>query len=181
MFVAPQVPGNLPPFAPDAVIKATLRGPTFPTPIELTAKPNTPFNIPPLTVAGMHTLDNIRLVSNGEVLLRGTPESAVIDVIEKLLVTQVTARPLTAAEIREKGIVFDKSSFQAYNFTAAFAIEGQEGADQLPGRAAHAAGRERRVGEQSHACRVSGRRPVCQACRRSSPTRSSGCRRRSRT
>ena len=27
MFVAPQVPGNLPPFAPDAAVKGTLRGP----------------------------------------------------------------------------------------------------------------------------------------------------------
>ena len=125
MFVAPQTPGNLPPFAPDAVVKATLRGPTFPTPIELTVKPNTPFNIPPLTVAGKHTLDSIRLISNGEVVLRGTPESVVIDVIDRLLITQVTARPLTAAEIREKGLVFDKSSFQAYNFAAAFAIEGK--------------------------------------------------------
>ncbi len=32
---------------------------------------------------------------------------------------------MTAAEIREKGIVFDKSNFQAYNFAAAFAIEGK--------------------------------------------------------
>ncbi|MEQ1868664.1 MAG: Ig-like domain-containing protein [Vicinamibacterales bacterium] len=126
MFVAPQVPGNLPPFAPDAVVKATLRGPTFPTPIELTVKPNTPFNIPPLTVAGKHTLDNIRMISNGEVVLRGTPESAVIDVIDRLLITEVTARPLTAAEIREKGLVFDKSSFQAYSFAAAFAIEDKK-------------------------------------------------------
>ena len=126
MFVAPQLPGNLPPFAPDALIKATLRGPTFFSAIELTAKPNTPFNIPPLTVAGKHTLDNIRLVSNGEVVLRGTPESVVIDVIDRLLITEVTARALTAAEIREKGLVFDKSSFQAYNFAAAFAIEDKK-------------------------------------------------------
>ena len=56
-------------------------------------------------------------------LLRSTPESVVIEVIEKLLITQVTARALTAAEIREKGIVFDPSSFQAFNFTAAFAIQ----------------------------------------------------------
>ena len=50
---------------------ATLRGPSFAAPIELTSRPNTPFNIPPLTVAGIHTLDNIRLMSGGEVLLRG--------------------------------------------------------------------------------------------------------------
>jgi hypothetical protein len=126
MFVAPQLPSGLPPFAPDAVVMATLRGPTFPTPIDLTVKPNTPFNIPPLNVAGIHTLDNIRLVSNGEVVLRGSPESVVINVIDRLLITEVTARPLTAAEIREKGLVFDASSFQAYNFAAAFAIQDQK-------------------------------------------------------
>ncbi len=116
-------PASLPPFAPDAVVRATLRGPSFPQPIELTAAPNSPFNIPVLTVPGTHTVDNIRLVSGGEVLLYGSPESVRIEVIEKLLVTTVTARPLTADEIREKGIVFDRSNFQAYNFTAAFAID----------------------------------------------------------
>lgn len=119
----PQLPANVPPFAPDAVIKATLRGPSFATPQELTIAPNTPFNIPPLTVAGTHTLEDIRLISGGEVLLRGTPDHVTLEVIERLLITQVTARPLTAAEIREKGIVFDSSNFQAYNFSAAFAIQ----------------------------------------------------------
>ena len=102
-------------------------GRASPTPLDLTTKPNTPFNIPPLTVPGIYTLDNIRLVSSGQVLLYGSPESVTITVIEKLLVTQITARALTAAEIREKGIVFDSSNFQAYNFTAAFAIERDAG------------------------------------------------------
>ena len=122
---------------------ATLRGPSLPQPIELHVKPNSPFNIPPLGVAGTHTLDNIRLVSNGEVLLRGTPESTRIDVIDKLLVTQVTARALTAQEIREKGIVFDKSNFQAYNFAAAFAIEDHPINISFTGRAADRARRGR--------------------------------------
>src|SRR5262249_5670822 len=120
---APNEPGELPAFSPDAVVKATLRGPAFAAAIELTAKPNSPLNIPPLPVAGTYVVDGIRLESGGQVLLFGTPNSVRIDVIEKLLVTQVTSRPLTAAEIREKGIVFDRSSFQAYNFTAAFAIQ----------------------------------------------------------
>ena len=126
MFVAPQLPENVPTFGPDALIMGTLRGPSFPTPLELTAKPNTPFSIPAMSVAGKHSLDDIRLVSNGQVLLRGDRESVIIDVIDKLLVTQVTARPLTAAEEREKGLVFDKSNFQAYNFSAAFAIEDKK-------------------------------------------------------
>ncbi|HPW20488.1 MAG TPA: Ig-like domain-containing protein [Vicinamibacterales bacterium] len=123
----PQVPGPLPPFAPDAELRATLRGPSFPNALDLVAAPNSPFNIPILTVPGTHTLENVRLVSGGEVLLYGSPQSVKIEVIEKLLVTTVTARPLTAAEIREKGIVFDKSNYQAYDFTAAFAIgDGSE-------------------------------------------------------
>ncbi len=126
-----QVPGaapaDVPQFAADAEVVATLRGPSLPQPVELRTKPNTPFNIPAFGVAGIHTLENIRLVSGGEVLLRGTPEIATIEVIDKLLVTQVTARPLTADEIRERGIVFDRDNFQAYNFTAAFAVQtGQQ-------------------------------------------------------
>lgn len=125
---APTMPnGELPPFAADAEVRAVMRGPSFPAPVELRVRPNTPFNVPPLTVPGTHTIENIRLVSNGEVLLYGSPESVKIEVIEKLLVTQITARALTADEIREKGIVFDRANFQAYNFTAAFAVTpGQE-------------------------------------------------------
>ncbi len=120
---APTLPTDAPVFAPDAEVRGTLRGPSFPTPVELVARPNTPFNIPVLTVPGTHTVDSIRLVSGNDVLLYGSPESVTIEVIEKLLVTSVTTRALTADEIREKGIVFDKSNFQAYNFTAAFAID----------------------------------------------------------
>ena len=117
--------GDVSPFAPGTVMKGTLRGPSLTAPLELTASPNSPFTIPPLTVPGTHTLDGIRLESNGQVLMRGSPESVTITVIDQLLITQVTTRPLTAQEIRDKGIVFDKSSFQAYNFTAAFAVKGE--------------------------------------------------------
>lgn len=123
LSAATQPQNGAPPFAPDAVIKATLRGPGVGNGLALTAAPNTAFDIPPLSTAGTYTLDEIRLESGGEILMRGTPESVTIEVIEKLLVTQVTARALTAQEIREKGIVFDSSNFQAYNFTAAFAVQ----------------------------------------------------------
>src|SRR5450759_4235136 len=113
---APTIPDSVPPFAPDAEVRATLRGPSFATALELVTRPNTPFNIPPLAVAGLHSLENIRLVTGGDVLMRGAPDHVVINVIDRLLVTQVTARALTAQEIRDKGIVFDKQNFQAYNF-----------------------------------------------------------------
>src|SRR5215510_6274654 len=39
--------GDAPAFAPDAVVKGVLFGPGYPKGLELTSKPNTPFNIPP--------------------------------------------------------------------------------------------------------------------------------------
>jgi hypothetical protein len=116
-----------------AEVRATLRGPSLATPIDLVAPVNGYFEIPPFARAGLHSLDNIRVFYQGKVLFYGTPESVTIDVIDKLLVTEVTARPLTAAEIREKGIVFDQTNFQAYNFTAAFAVKpGEEIKVDLP-------------------------------------------------
>jgi hypothetical protein len=120
---SPSDTNGVSPFPPNAVAKATLRGPSLTNPVELRTAPGTPFEIPPLSVPGIHTLDGIRVEVDGQILMRGAPESAVIEVLEKVLVTQVTTRPLTAQEIRDKGIVFDRSSFQAYNFTAAFAVK----------------------------------------------------------
>jgi hypothetical protein len=122
LLQAPSAPDHAPPFSPGAVVKGTLRGPSFTGGLAITTRPNTPFNIPPLTVPGVHTLEDIRIEDDGVVLMRATPEAVTIEVIEKLLVTQVSARALTAQEIKQQGLVFDRSSFQAYNFRAAFAI-----------------------------------------------------------
>jgi hypothetical protein len=58
-------PNGLPAFSPDAVVKGTLRGPELPLGRELTTAPNTPFAIPPLSIAGTYTLDDIRLETGG--------------------------------------------------------------------------------------------------------------------
>lgn len=125
-----QAPDTIPdgtlPVPEDTEVRATLRGPSLPGPIELVTKVNEHFEIQPLQMAGIHTLENIRVVHNGEVIFYATPESVTIEVIDQLLVTEITARPLTAQEIKDKGIIFDSSDFQAYNFTAAFAVKPGE-------------------------------------------------------
>ena len=122
-----QAPDSIPegtlPIPEDAEVRATLRGPSLSQPVELVTRVNEHFEIQPFQLAGIHTLENIRVVHNDEVILYATPESVTIEVIDQLLVTEVTARALTAKEIQEKGIIFDNSNFQAYNFTAAFAVE----------------------------------------------------------
>ncbi|MEJ2166563.1 MAG: hypothetical protein P8X90_13600, partial [Desulfobacterales bacterium] len=125
-----QAPDSIPagtlPIPAGAEVRATLRGPSFSKPVELVTAVNGHFEIRPLPVAGIHTLENIRIVYKGEVLLYAAPDSVTIEVIDKLLVTEITAKPLTAQEIRDKGIVFDRTNFQAYNFTAAFAVQPGE-------------------------------------------------------
>ncbi|MFN8491312.1 MAG: carboxypeptidase regulatory-like domain-containing protein [Caldilineaceae bacterium] len=118
--------GELPTLPADALFLAELRGPALSTPLPLSARPNEPFVIPPLPLAGLYSLENIRLVSGGQTLLQGNPDAVRIEVIDKVLQTQVTSRPLTADEIQAAGIVIDQTSFHVVNFTVAFGLQNQQ-------------------------------------------------------
>ena len=120
------IPQGVLPIPADAEVRATLRGPSLPGPVELVTRVNEHFEISPLQRAGIHTLENIRILHEGTVVLYASPESVTIEVIDQLLVTEITTRALTAEEIKNSGIIFDASNFQAYNFTAAFAVEPGE-------------------------------------------------------
>ncbi|MBX2997112.1 MAG: carboxypeptidase regulatory-like domain-containing protein [Caldilineaceae bacterium] len=117
------VTGTLPALPEDAIFLAELRGPAFGAPIPLSAPLNGSFPIPPLALAGNYTLEKIRLVHNGEVIVQAEPAIVPIEVIERVLETQVTVRPLTAEEINQKGIYIDQNNFQVVNFTVAFGLE----------------------------------------------------------
>ena len=117
---------ELPGIPPDALVLAELRGPAFSAPVMLSARPNEPMAIPPLALSGLYVLDDIRLVSGGETILRGIPDSVTIEVIDKVIETQVTSRALTAQEILEKGIFIDQENFQVVNFTVAFGVQDRK-------------------------------------------------------
>src|SRR5205823_2614762 len=116
----------------DALVFAQLRGPAFGSPIPLTARPNEPLAIPPLALTGLYILDNIRLGSGGRTLLQAVPDAVTIEVIDKVLVSRGTSRPLTAQEIKDKGIVVDQTNFRVVNFTAAFGVEGRRVSIDFP-------------------------------------------------
>jgi 5-hydroxyisourate hydrolase-like protein (transthyretin family)/protocatechuate 3,4-dioxygenase beta subunit len=100
--------------------KATLSGPGLSTPIELVTVPPAPFPLPTLALSGTYHLTDFRLYLGETLIAHGLDEVA-IEVFEKLLVTEVTTRPLTLDEIISRGIVIDKSSFATLEFTAALA------------------------------------------------------------
>jgi hypothetical protein len=116
----------------DALLQAELRGPAFGAPVTIVARPGDPLKIQPLAVVGTYVLENIRLVSGGVTFLQATPDTVTIDVIDKVLVSQVTTRQLTAAEIQQKGIFVDQTNFDVVNFTAAFGIQGSQQTIDFP-------------------------------------------------
>jgi hypothetical protein len=109
-------------------VQAELRGPGLDnTSLTLATAPNAFLEIPPLRVAGDYVLSNVRLESNGEVLLRRQQgpgvEPIVIKVIDEILVTEVTSRPLSLQEIEERGIVLTEENFTVFEFVVGFVVE----------------------------------------------------------
>ena len=103
-----------------ASVTAKLRGPSFPDTLEIKTRPGQPIQIPPLSRPGVHFLEDIRLVVDETLSLTARPASVTINVLEELLVGEVTSRPLSLEEIEEQGIQFDENSFQAFEFAIAF-------------------------------------------------------------
>lgn len=117
----------------DYTVRAELSGPAFQTPLPLVAKPGSGFDLPTLAITGRYTLSNIRLVDgSGATLFGAVPQVVAIESIPDPLITSVTTRQLSAQELQERGVTFDKSNFTAYEFTAGIATNDGRVALKLP-------------------------------------------------
>ncbi|MGB2715170.1 MAG: Ig-like domain-containing protein [Vicinamibacterales bacterium] len=112
-------------FPADAILVAELVGPSLGQAVTLTTRAGEPFKVQPLAIAGLHYLRGIRLVSGGATLLAANPDTVTLEVIDQVLVSQVTSRPLSADEIRDRGIVIDQTNYQVINFSAAFGFQSK--------------------------------------------------------
>jgi hypothetical protein len=79
--------------------------------------------IPALSEAGDYTLSNLRITVNGSPALDVTPSTVPVKVIDQVLITSVTTRPLTLDEIKAAGIVLDGSDFLGFQFTIGLATQ----------------------------------------------------------
>ena len=71
--------------------------------------------LPPLVVPGSYQLSTVQVLgTNGNVLTERDPRLPAIEltVLDELLVTSVTSRPLDTDEINDKGIVIDEDNQQ---------------------------------------------------------------------
>ena len=117
-----------PALAEGAFVTATFRGPSFPA-RELFSAVGQPLLLPPLSLVGDYQLDGIRMAridgTNTVTLVEGSPASVPVRVFDDVLVSRVTSRPLTSAEITERGIVIDESNFRAVEFEVGFVLDGR--------------------------------------------------------
>jgi len=117
---------------PGLEVRGELVGPGLEAGIQLRAAPGELLPIPPLETRGLYAVRDIRLVLDGEPYLRASPDVATVEVIDRVLVTQVTTRPLTLAEMRQKGILFGDDSFTGYNFQLALRLDSRQVTIDLP-------------------------------------------------
>jgi len=121
---------------PGALVKADLAGPSFGSAVvPIAGPPNQLLELPLLRAAGDHFLTNVRLEdADGNVLLRRDParDPIVVNVIDQLLVTQVTSRPLSLEEIQQKGIVIDSDNFTVLNFAVALTLGSEKVQIEFP-------------------------------------------------
>jgi len=106
-------------------VAAELVGPGIDEPISLRGPPGKLLPIPRLVTRGLYLVRDIRLEKDGETFLRAAPDTATIEVVDQILITQVTARPLTLEEIRQRGILFGDDDFTGFNFTIALNLESR--------------------------------------------------------
>ncbi len=79
---------------------------------------------PPLLEPGTYTVDELRLVdATGATILDAEPSVFTIRIIDRVLVSNLTSRPLSLEEIRERGIVIGDDDFTAYSFTFGLGTE----------------------------------------------------------
>lgn len=110
------------------VVEGDLAGPGLPIPVRL---PQTPpadpllVNIPPIPQSGLYTLSNLRITVNGATALDINPARVEVEVIEQVLITSVTTRPLTLDEIKARGIILDDDSYLGFEFTLGIALDSK--------------------------------------------------------
>jgi hypothetical protein len=111
----------------DRAITLPQRGPSDPPLADPLLLP-----IPALSTSGDYSLANIRIIRSGRPVLDVSPSSVTVKVIDQILVTSVTTRPLTLDEIREKGIVLDSDDYLGFEFTIGLASNSQSVAFTMP-------------------------------------------------
>jgi hypothetical protein len=108
---------------PAMLVVGELSGPGLDRPLRLTAPPNEPLRVPGMQVEGDYEVSGLRLERSGQVVMWAEPSRALVHV-RQLLVTSVTSRALTPAELERYGIAIGQENYRTYKYSVGFAIGG---------------------------------------------------------
>jgi protocatechuate 3,4-dioxygenase beta subunit len=90
--------------------------------------------IPALPTAGDYTLANLRVVRvvkhaddtfSDRIALDVAPSTVALKVLDQILITSVTTRPLTLEEIKARGIVLTSDDYKGFEFTIGMKLESK--------------------------------------------------------
>jgi hypothetical protein len=81
--------------------------------------------LPSLAVAGDYTISGLRIGAGSRTLLDVAPRQLTLRVIEQVLITSVQTRPLTLAELQDKGVLLDDQSYLGFEFTIGLLLESR--------------------------------------------------------
>jgi hypothetical protein len=122
-LVDPLAPDDPAPVLPPSVsaglvVRGELVGPGLQAPLTLATAAGELLHVPPLLLAGSYVVDHLRLEdATGTLIMAAEPAVATIKVVDRIIVTSVSARPLSLEEIEERGIAIDAANFSAFEFT----------------------------------------------------------------
>lgn len=112
-------------------VSAELSGPGLAGPVTLTTTPGGELRLPALHVKGEYRLEAIRLTDGAGSVVPSVHPVATVTVTD-VLVSSITSRVLTPAELADRGIVVDDRSFRAFSFALGLAIQGRTIGIELP-------------------------------------------------
>ena len=112
-------------------VRAELSGPGLAAPVTLTAIPGADLQLPPLQLKGEYRLSAIRLTDGAGTSVPAAHPSATVAVTD-VLVSSVTSRVLTPAELADRGIVVDDRSLRAISFALGLAVQGRTITVEIP-------------------------------------------------
>lgn len=78
------------------------------------------------TTIGTYHLTNIRLNRAGQTVAFSQPETAVIDVLDQLLVSRVEVRELSREELNDMGYIFNKEDYESVSFSLSLVMGAKE-------------------------------------------------------
>ena len=112
-------------------VSAELSGPGLVAPVTLTTAPGADLRLPALQVKGEYRLEAIRLTDGAGTSVPAVHPVATVAVTD-VLVSSISSRVLTPAELADRGIVVSDRNLQAFSFALGLSIQGRTIGVELP-------------------------------------------------